>query len=175
MVFIVKIIIDKYRTLRRWKWQPTPVFLPGESQGWGSLVAAVYGVTQSRTWLKWLSSIELWMGNKVDWRLLRWSQFFAVVVQSLSHVQLCDPWTTAHAKLLCPPLYPRICTNSCPLSRWCYLTISSSAAHFSCLQSFPAAGSFPVSLLFASGSQNIGASASATVLPTNIQCWFPLR
>ena len=77
------------------------------------------------------------------------------------------------ARVLCPPLSPRVCSNSCPLSQWCYLTISSSAALFSfCLQSSPA--SFPVSHLFTSGGQNIGASASATVLPMNIQGWFPL-
>ena len=67
-------------------------------------------------------------------------------------------------------------SDSCPPSQWCYLTITSSVAHFSfCLQSFPASGSFlPISWLFASGDQNIGASASASVLPMNIQDWFPL-
>ena len=66
-------------------------------------------------------------------------------------------------------------TNSCPLSLWCHLTISSSVTPFSsCPQSFPASGSFPMSRLFASGGQSIGASASASVLPINIQGWFPL-
>ena len=66
-----------------------------------------------------------------------------------------------------------VCSNSCPLSRWCYLTISSSAAPFSfCLQSFLASGSFPMSWVFASGDQSIGTSAS--VLPMNILDWFPL-
>ena len=79
------------------------------------------------------------------------------------------------ARLLCPPLSPRVCSNSCPLSQWCHPTISSSAAPFSsCLQSFPASGSFLMSRLFASGSQSIGVSASATVLPINILGWFPL-
>ena len=65
---------------------------------------------------------------------------------------------------------------SCPLSRWCHPTISSSVTLFSsCLQSFPASGSFPVRWLFASGGQSIGASASASVLPKSIQGWFPLR
>ena len=63
--------------------------------------------------------------------------------------------------------------NSCPLSQWCYLTISSSAAPFFCLQSFPASGSFPMSQLFTSGGLSTGASASASVLPKNIQGWFP--
>ena len=76
----------------------------------------------------------------------------------------------------CPPLSPGVCLNSCPLSWWCYLTISSSVAHFSfCLQSFQASGSFSMSQLFNSGGQIIGASASAAVLPMNIQDWFPLR
>ena len=65
--------------------------------------------------------------------------------------------------------------NSCPLSRWCHPTISSSVIRFSShLQSFPASGYFPMSLLFYSGGQNIGVSASASVLPMNIRDWFPL-
>ena len=67
-----------------------------------------------------------------------------------------------------------VCLNSCPLSQWCYLSVSSSAAPFFCLQSFPESGSFPMSWLFASAGQTIGASASASVLPANIQGWFPL-
>ena len=68
-----------------------------------------------------------------------------------------------------------MCQDSCPLSQWCYLTISSSATPFCfCLQSFLASGTFPVSRLFPSDGQSFGASASATVLPTNIQGWFPL-
>ena len=78
-------------------------------------------------------------------------------------------------RLLCPPLFPRGCSDSCPLSGWCYLTISSSASHFFCLQSFWVSGYFPVSWLFASGSQRIGSSALVSVLPMNIQCRFPLR
>ena len=79
-----------------------------------------------------------------------------------------------HARLPCPSLSLGVGSDSCPLSRWCYLTISSSVALFSCPQSFPASGSFPVSWLFASGGQIIGASASASVLPMNSQDWFPL-
>ena len=78
------------------------------------------------------------------------------------------------AKFLCPPGSPRVCSDSYPLSQWCYLTISFSAALFFCLQSFPASESFPVSLLFSSGGQSNGASASTWVFPTNIQGWFPL-
>ena len=73
-------------------------------------------------------------------------------------------------------IMPRVHPSSCPLSRWCHPAISSSAALFSfCLQPFPASGSFPVSWLFTLGGQNSGVSALASVLPTNVQSWFPLR
>ena len=92
-----------------------------------------------------------------------------VVVQSLSHVQPHGLW---HTRLLCPPLSPGVCLDSYPLSQWCYLTISSSVPHFySSHQSFPAPGSFPMSWFFALAGQNIGVSASASVLPMNIQDW----
>ena len=79
-----------------------------------------------------------------------------------------------HSRLLWSSRSPRICSNSCPLSQWCYLTISSSATPFSfCLQSFPASGSCPMNQLFTSGGRSIGASNSASVLPMNIQGWFP--
>ena len=78
-------------------------------------------------------------------------------------------------RLLCPLLSPWVCSNSCPLSRWCHPIISSSVISFSsCPQSFPASSSFLMSKLFASGGQSIGASASASVLPMNIQDWFAL-
>ena len=96
-----------------------------------------------------------------------------VVVWSLNHCRLSGTSWTEHARLRCPSLSPRVFSDSCPLSQWCYITISSSAAPFSfCLQSFPASLSFPTSRLFTSDGQSIGASAS--VLPMNIQGWFPL-
>ena len=70
--------------------------------------------------------------------------------------------------------HPWVCTNSYLLSQWCHPAISSSVSHFSCPQYFPASGSFPMSWLFASGGQAVGASASASVLPMNIQGWVPL-
>ena len=77
--------------------------------------------------------------------------------------------------LLCPSLSSRVCSDSCPLSWWYYLTISSSATSFSlCLQTSPASESFPMSWPFKSGGQSITTSASASVLPKNIQSWFPL-
>ena len=89
---------------------------------------------------------------------------------------LCDPRELHHARLPCPSLSPGICSNSCPLSWWCHPIISSSVAlFFSCPQSFPASGSFPVSQLFTPGGQSIGASASASVFTMNIQGWFPFK
>ena len=86
-----------------------------------------------------------------------------------------QPHGLQHARLPCPSPTPGAYSNSCSLSRWCHPTISFSVVPFSfCLQSFPASGSFPVSQFFTSGGQSIGISASASVLPMNIQGWFPL-
>ena len=85
------------------------------------------------------------------------------------------PHGLQHTRLPCPSPTPGACSNSWPLSRWCHPTISSSVVPFSsCLQSFSASGSFPLSHFFTSGGQSIGVSASAFVLPMNIQDWFPL-
>ena len=84
-----------------------------------------------------------------------------------------QPRGLQHARLPCRSLSPGVCSNSCPLSQWCHPTISSSVIPFSCPRSFPSSGSFPMSWLLASGDQSIGASAS--VLPVNIQDWFPLE
>ena len=78
-------------------------------------------------------------------------------------------------RLPCSSLSPGVCSNSCPLHRWYHPTISSCVVPFSsCPQSFPASGSFQMSQLFTEGSQSVGASALASVLPMNIQGWFPL-
>ena len=80
-----------------------------------------------------------------------------------------------HAKPPCASPTPRVYSDSCPLSQWCHPTISSSVVTFySCLQSFPASGSFQMSQLFTSEGQRTWVSASASVLPMNIQDWFPL-
>ena len=85
------------------------------------------------------------------------------------------PHGLQHARPPCRSRTPGVHSNSCPLSRWCHPAISSSVIPFSsCLQSFPASGSFQMSQPFASGSQSIGVSASASVLTKNIQDWFPL-
>ena len=95
-----------------------------------------------------------------------------------SHSVMSDslqPQGLQHTRLPCPSPTPRACSNSCPLSWWCHPTISSSIVPFSsCLQSFPASGSFQISQFFSSGGQSIGASASASVLSMNFQDWFPL-
>ena len=86
------------------------------------------------------------------------------------------PHGLQHTMFPCPSPSPRVCPSSCPLNWCCHATILSSVTLFSfCLQFFSASGSFPMSWLFASGGQNIGASASAPVLPMNIQGWFPLE
>ena len=101
-----------------------------------------------------------------------------------SHLLLFSRWVVfdalqprglQHTRFPCPSLSPRVCLNSRPLSWWCHPMISSSAAPFSsCPQSFPASGCFPMSWLFVSGNQSIGALVSASVLPMNTQGWFPL-
>ena len=130
---------------------------------------------------RWLKKFSLWIksNSKVrrgDWE--RWEkdwnitsvQFNCSVVFDSSRAQELQ-----HARLPCPSRTPRACSNSCPLSQWCHPTISSSVILFSsCLQSLAASGSFPMNQLFASSGQRIGVSASASVLPKNIQDCFPL-
>ena len=96
-------------------------------------------------------------------------------VQSLSPAWLFATHGLQHARPPCPSSTPGVYSNSCPLSRWYYPTISTSVVpFFSHLQSFPASGSFPMSQDFTSGAQSIGVSPSSSVLPVNIQDWFPL-
>ena len=85
-----------------------------------------------------------------------------------------QPHEPQHTRPPCPSSTPRVHPNTCPLSRWCHPTISSSVLPFSCPQSLPASGSFPMSQLFAWGGQSMGVSASTSVLPMNIQDWSPL-
>ena len=104
-------------------------------------------------------------------------QSFPASVQ-FSHSVMADslrPRELQHTSPPCPSPTPGVHPNPCPLSRWCHPTISSSIVPFSsCPQSFPASGSFQMSQFFTSGGQNIRVSASASVLPMNIQDWFPL-
>ena len=100
------------------------------------------------------------------------------VLLLFSHSVVSDslwPHGLQHVRPPCPSPSPRVYSNSCPLSRWCHPTISSSVVPFSSrLQSFPASGSFPMSQFFTSGGQSIRVSASASVLPMYVQNWFPL-
>ena len=105
-------------------------------------------------------------------------QMLGILLQFSRSVVSDSLWTHGlqHARLPCPSPTPRIYPNSCLLSQWCHPTISSSVVPFSsCSQSFPESGSFPMSQLFTSGGQSIGASASTSVLPMNTQDWFPLE
>ena len=96
-------------------------------------------------------------------------------VQSLSHVWLLRPHELQYTRPPCPSPTPRVYPNSCPLSRWCLLTISSSVVPLSsCPQCFPTSGSFQMNQLFAWGGQNIGVSALASVPSMNTQDWSPL-
>ena len=100
------------------------------------------------------------------------STFHSVTQSCLT---LCDPMQYSTARLPCPSPTPRACSDSCPSSWWCHPIISSSGVPFSsCLQSFPASGSFQMRQFFTSGGQSIGVSASTSVLPMNFQGWFPL-
>ena len=114
-----------------------------------------------------VESKETYLSRSYNLTSVRFSR--SVVSDSL------QPHGLQLARLPCPSPTPRACSNSCPSSRCCHPTILSSVVPFSsCPQSFPASGSFPVSQFFTSGGQSIGVSASASVLPMNIQVWFPL-
>ena len=152
---------------------------------------SVYGICQARI-LEWVA-ISLFRGSS-GFRDQTWvsciaSWFFTDWVtregplNSFSSVQLSrsvlsdslKPHGLQHDRPPCPSPTPGAYSNTCPLNWWCHPTISSSVVPFSsCLQPFPASGSFQMSQFFASGGQSIGVSASASVLPMNIQDWFPL-
>ena len=151
-----------------------------DPMNWIPPISSVLGVLQERI-LEWgaepFSKVCSWPR---DW--IHLSYIFHIVRQVLYHLHYlgslyyihqfsCSvmsnslwPHGLQQARLSCALPTPGVCSNSCPSSRWCHLTISSSVSPFSCLQSFPASGSFPVSQLFISDDQSIGVSASASVL-----------
>ena len=136
------------------RWQPTPVFLPGESHGQRSL--AGYSLCGHK---------ELDTTERLSTCAHTHSVQFSCSVVSDS----LRPHGLQHARPPCPSPIPQVSSNSCPLSG-CRATISSSVVPFSsCLQSFPALGSFQMSQFFTTGGRSIGVSASASVLPMNIQ------
>ena len=123
-----------------------------------------------------LIEITRWRGgNTSDQHLTSINVHQFSSVQLLHHIgPFVTPWTAAH-RPPCPSQTPGVYSNSCPLSWWCNPTISSSVVlFFSCPQSFPASWSFQMNQFFSSGGQSIGVSASVSVLPVNIQDWFPL-
>ena len=136
------------------------------SMDWGSWWATIHGVTKRWTWL----SVYMKLINSDSNLAIKPSQFSRSVISNSLW-----PHGLQHTRPPCPSPTPRVYANSCQLSQWCHPTISSSVVPFSsCLQSFPASGSFQMSPLFASGGQSIGVSSSASVLPMTIQNWFPL-
>ena len=135
------------------------------------------GNQKSRRWAVHLNLGRWYMNVYSGCRGEKWQQtdqvdHFSSVAQLWLTLQ---PHGLQHTRLSCPLPTSGTHSNSCPSSQWCHPTISSSVVPFSsCFQSFPASGTFPVSQLFASGGQSVRASASASVLPMNIQDWFPL-
>ena len=127
---------------------------------------------------KWQWLEQFWKPQDEDGRATppAWTTpFYVLMLLFIRSVVSSSLWPHGlqHARLPCVSLSPSVCSNSCLLSQWCHSTNPSSVAPFSsCLQSFPASGSFPMSWLFPSGGQSIWASASAPVLPMNIQGWF---
>ena len=119
-----------------------------------------------------MNGVGLLEGARIEYFLsLTWKVQFSSV--QFSHSVVSDslqPQGLQHARLSCPSPTPGACSNSCPLSRWCHPTISSSVVPFSsCPQSFPSSGSFQMTQPFAWGGQSIGVSVSASVLPMNTQ------
>ena len=122
--------------------------------------------------IRWKSHTQIHQNAKLIWTVFLWCsvQLICSVVSNF-----LQPHEPQHARPPCPSPTPGVYPNSCPLSRWCHLTISSSVVPFSsCPQSLPASGSFQMSQLFASGGQSIGVSVSTLVLPMSTQDWSPL-
>ena len=124
----------------------------------------------------WLIHVNVWQNqysivkqNKVKIKIKKKRNCSVQFSQSVMSDSL-QPYGLQHSRLPCPSPTPGACSNSCPSSQWCHPTISSSVVPlFSCCQSFPASGSFPVSWLLASGGWSTKVSVSASVLPMNIQ------
>ena len=128
-----------------------------------------------QNWAKWIYTVVRVFRNSEEGAVLFFIILFISIQFSCSVVSnSLRPHGPQHARPPCPSSTPGVYPNSCPLSWWCHPTISSSVIPFSsCLQSFPALMSFPMSQLFVSGGQSIGVSALVSVLPMNIQGWFP--
>ena len=165
------------------------MFLPGDSQGRGSLVGCgLWGHTESDTTeqLNWTELITLWFTKRAVVKssrvtLIEEASALPPHIYSLPHYQHSVQFSclvmsdTLHARPPCPSPNPGVYSNLHPLSQWCHPTISSYVVPFSsCLQSFSASGSFKMSQFLTSGGQSIGDSASTSVFLMHIQDWFPL-
>ena len=140
---------------------------------WCNTISSLWDLFHNRRLCLLSNSWKLFILDKTFF-FLQSVQFSSV--QSLNCVWHWDPTDCSTPGLPVPSATPGVYSNSCPLSQWCHPTISSSIVPFSsCPQSFPASGSFQMSQLFTSGGQSTGVLASASVLPMNIQDWFPLR
>ena len=161
----------------RKKWVPTLVFFPGEFRGTEE-PGKLHSTGLQRIGHDWATSTKQWFENLLLRNIYFKTPTLRLVSQCYCSVAAVSNSLWPHGlqciRLPCPSLFSGVYPNSCPLNQWCHPTILFSIVPFSsCLQSFLASGSFPVSLLFRSGG--IGSiSASASVLPMNIQSWFPL-
>ena len=130
----------------------------------------------------WIKICGIWLCTNFTWGFSKtlWYHCPISLLLTSRHSVVSDPlWHHGleHARLPCPSLFPRVYSNLCPASQWCHDAIqpSHSVVSFSsCLKSFPTSGSFPICYFFASDGPSIRVSASASVLPINIQDWFPL-
>ena len=153
-------------SFHRWrrKWQPTPVFLPGKSHGPRSLMGYSPGC-HKRVRHDLVTKLQKHSIYRTE-KNVSWVQ--------IGRTDMSDHGRQ-HTRPPGPSPIPRLYSNSCPLTWWCHPTIWSSVVPFSShLQSFPASGSFQMTELFTSGGQSFGVSASTSILPMNIEDWFPL-
>ena len=140
--------------------------------GWGLITG------KTKTWLEAWNFQPLSSFSKeqrgAEIRIPNWSWLCSVQFSCSVMSNSLRPRGLQHTRHPYPSPTPGAYANSCPLSQWCHPTISSSVIPFSHLQSFPESGSFQMSQFFTSGDQSTGVSASTSVLPMNIQDWFPL-
>ena len=159
--------------------QPHELYSPWNSLAQNIGIGSLSLLQQSSQTRDWTQVSHIAGGAFTSWatREAHAKRVFYNQFSSVAHLCpiVCDPHGLQHDRLSCPLPNPRVCSNSYPSSRWCHPIIPSSVIPFiSCLQSFPAFVSFQMSQCFASSGQSIWVSALASVLPMNIQDWFPL-
>jgi len=146
------------------------------------LYSCLENPTERGTWKAIVHGVAKSLRRLSDWTYrhiyIYTHRYIYIPVSQFSCTVVCNflwPHGLQHTRPPCPSPTYEVYPKSCPLSRWCHPTISSSIVPFSHLQSFPTSGSFQMSQFFASGGQSIGVSSSESVLPMNIQDWFPFR